>query len=377
MEAKKIFEKYYSRLALEGFLKALVLGLIAGFAAEFIVAFVTWMVSFNGLWISIAAGVVVAAGVTALLYFKKFRPTAKQIARRVDRLGLEERLITMTELEGDDSYIALRQREDAQAKMREVEAKAIKLRLSKLAIAFAAVFMALGVSMTTITGLAASGEISGGDDFFEDVFPEPPVYFEVSYIADDGGEILENADQIVLKGDDALPVLAIPDDGYMFAGWSDELEKNDPDYVPDPARTDLNVQQDIIVHATFMLVQEGEGQGGGNGEESDKPQEGQDGEGDQPSDAPSQDQSDSGSDGEQQDQDSQQGQDGQPGQEPGQDGDGAGGQYEENNQIWDGDTYYRDLLDEYLAKAQEYLENNEDLPPELRDIIESYFDIIE
>ena len=137
MDAKKIFEKYYSRLALEGFLKALILGLIFGFAAEFIVAFATWMASYNGLWISIAAGVAVAAGMTALFYFKKFRPTAKQIAKRVDRLGLEERLITMTELEGDDSYIALRQREDAQKKMREVEAKEIKLRLSKLAIAFA------------------------------------------------------------------------------------------------------------------------------------------------------------------------------------------------------------------------------------------------
>ena len=376
MDAKKIFEKYYSRLALEGFLKALILGLIFGFAAEFIVAFATWMASYNGLWISIAAGVAVAAGMTALFYFKKFRPTAKQIAKRVDRLGLEERLITMTELEGDDSYIALRQREDAQKKMREVEAKEIKLRLSKLAIAFAAVFMALGVSMTTVTGLAASGEISGGDDFFEQVFPEPPVYFEVTYIADEGGEILENADQVVLKGDDALPVLAVADEGYMFKGWSDELEKNDPDYVPDPARTDTNIQESLTVHAEFAPVQEGNGGGGGQSGENDKPQDEQDGDGDQPNDAPSDGQS-GGQNGDSQQQEGQQGQDGQPGQEPGQGGDGAGGSYQENNQIWDGETYYRALLEEYLKKAQEYLENNQDLPPELRDIIDAYFDIIE
>ena len=42
MDVKELFDKYYSRLAREGILKALFCGLIVGFAVNFVVAFIAW-----------------------------------------------------------------------------------------------------------------------------------------------------------------------------------------------------------------------------------------------------------------------------------------------------------------------------------------------
>ena len=127
MDVKELFDKYYSRLAREGMLKALFCGLIVGFAVNFAVAFTAWYYGWNGLWWALGAWVVVTAATTPLFYIKKFKPSAKEVAERLDRLGLEERMITMTELEQDDSYIAFRQREDAKLQLEAVERKRIKL----------------------------------------------------------------------------------------------------------------------------------------------------------------------------------------------------------------------------------------------------------
>ncbi|MCH5164703.1 MAG: hypothetical protein J1F36_06790, partial [Clostridiales bacterium] len=122
MGSKKLFDKYYSRLAREAMLKAFIIGFIAGFAVNIVIAFVTLFFTDFKLWfvVALGAGIIVTAITALLLYFKAFKPTTKKIASRIDSLGLEERLITMTELENDESYIAMRQREDAKAKLNEV-----------------------------------------------------------------------------------------------------------------------------------------------------------------------------------------------------------------------------------------------------------------
>ena len=107
MEPKKLLEKYYSRLAQESFLKSLLWGLVVGFSALLLSAIVCWYVGFKGIWVCIVLFAAATAISTPLFYFCRFRPTIKQTARRVDSLGLEERLLTMTELEGDNSYLSL------------------------------------------------------------------------------------------------------------------------------------------------------------------------------------------------------------------------------------------------------------------------------
>lgn len=126
MNIKELFDKYYSRLAREGMLKALFSGLSVGFAVNFIVAFICWYFNANGLLWSLLALVVTTAIAMPLFYVKKYKPSVKDVAKRLDRLGLEERMITMTEFQGDDSYIAVRQREDARTTLHEVDTKRIR-----------------------------------------------------------------------------------------------------------------------------------------------------------------------------------------------------------------------------------------------------------
>ena len=132
MNAKQLFQKYHKRMVAEGILKATLIGLLAALAVLFVTAAVCWFVGFKGIWLSIVLFVVVLAATAVTVYLVKYRPTTRSIARRVDELGLEERLITMTELEGDDSYIATRQRQDAMESLNKVSALKSPFRLRSL-----------------------------------------------------------------------------------------------------------------------------------------------------------------------------------------------------------------------------------------------------
>ncbi len=341
MDGKKTFDRYYSHLAREGALKALLGGLIAGFAVDFIVAFITWFTPVNGLWIAVGAGVFAAAVTAPVLYFKKFRPTAKKIARRVDRLGLEERLITMTELENDESYIALRQREDAMEKLQRVKTKEIRFQISKALLCVAVCVCILGVGMTAVTALSAAGIVPPGTEVFPPDPFEPVEYIEVNYVVEDVayGYIEGEAEQLIPRGENATPVLAVAEDGWAFQEWSDGY--------PDPAREDLDIREPLTVTAIFQPVDE-------NGEQSDQQPSDP---GDQPENQPNESAS-------------------SPPGDPSQNPERPNEKYEENNQIVDGETYYRDLYEDYLAQALEYLESGEEIPPELREIIEEYLEIL-
>ena len=137
MDVKKLFDKYYSRLEKEAYFKSLFSGLVVGFVVNFIVAFAFWFSEAEGLWWSIGAFVATTA-VASVLFFKyKFKPTNKQVATRLDSLGLEERMITMNECIDDKSVMAKRQREDAKQKLAELNASMVKFVFSKaLIIAF-------------------------------------------------------------------------------------------------------------------------------------------------------------------------------------------------------------------------------------------------
>lgn len=352
MDYKKLFEKHYSRLVREGVLKALLCGLIIGFAVNFVVAFALWFTSLGigaVLAVSIGAGVLVAAIATAGFYFKKFRPTTEKIAKRLDLTGLEERLITMKELENDTSYIALRQREDAQAKLREVDGNRIKIHVSRATVIAASILFVLGSSMTTVTTLSAAGIIESGKETIIDpiVGEDPEEYIPVSYIVEEGGYIegeSEDAEeQLVLKGGYATLVVAVADEGWMFQNWSDGLEE--------PARQDGPITEPLEIYAVFVQVEEG-GEGEGEGGDEGEP-------GDEPSDQPSE----GGEGGDSNDPDS----------DP---NNGAGGKYEEKNQIIDGETYYRDVYEEYYKQAMEILASGGELTEEQKAFIEMYFNIL-
>lgn len=345
----ELFKRYYSRLAKEGFLKAMLWGMIVGGSALLISSFVFWVVEPKLFWISIIIWAVATIIATVVFYFLRFRPTTKMVATRLDKLGLKERMITMTELQNDTSFIAMKQRNDAKTTLNTIGAKNISFLISAPLICIAIVAIFFGAGMTTVTGLSSIGVIKTGSALIDEIVPEePPEYVTVSYLVM-GGAFIEggNPEQMIIKGESTEKINVVPEDGWVFIGWSDGYAE--------PTREDKDVQEDIVVTAILFEIVFEFGDGIGEG------QEGEDG---QPSGENGK--SDENSDDE-----------GNPG--------GPGGSYEPSNQIIDGTTYYKesDRYEESYSEVIDLLENNgklengEELPPEIRAILDTYYQILE
>lgn len=375
MIKKSFFNKHHKRLVLEAVVKAAICGLLAGFCANFLAALASWIFDFGGIWFAIGIGAAVAVIIGVTLFFAKFRPSVQDLAHRVDRLGLEERMVTMLHLQQDDSYIAKLQRENAQAHLKDVEDRKLRMRLPKAISILAAIAMVLGCGMTTVAGLAAQDIIAGGDELIN---PDDPLeeYLPITYLVEGEGYLEGETDQLVLPGEDTTPVVAVPEDGWVFTGWDDGGKS--------PERFEENVQSGAVYIALFEEIgEDGEGgEGDGEGQNGDNNNQ----EGDQAADVPA---------GGENNSDSQQGGQGNEGSGQGSDtdkenggtgegeekgegkgdgkGNGAGGKWDESNQFLDGTQYYGDHKDEYYQWAQDYMDENGDIPPEMQEFFKNYF----
>ena len=287
---------------------------------------------------------------TPAFYFWKFKPNKKAIAMRIDELGLEERILTMTQFENDDSFIARRQRADALEALKTVNASLIPVAVS-LSLILSTVFSGVaGVAMTVVSALSAANVIPDGGEVLN---PEPEIVlneYEVVYeVAEGAGEIFgldddeDGAFQIVIEGDDAAPVVAVPEEGWAFAEWSDGIEN--------PCRQDLNIQGNLTITAIFMELEDGEGGEGGEGEPGDSEQSSdKPGEGEGSSEGESENSSD-------------------------QEGEGAGGKYEPSNQVIDGETYYGGSVYEgAYDSAVDEMDKNGDISEDEKDFIGGYWE---
>ena len=74
-------------------------------------------------------------------------------------------------------------------------------------------------------------------------YAEAPNEFTLSYTTGEGGTLTGETTQVVAFGTDGTPVTAVPNTGYHFVKWSDELTAN--------PRTDLDVTSNLSVTAVF------------------------------------------------------------------------------------------------------------------------------
>ena len=335
-----LFKKYRSKVVKEGLLKSLFCALLIGFLTLTVVGATFWFFGLKYYWVVFVLSAVVF-GVSALLFYKlKYQPTAKKVAKRVDELGLEERIITMQELANDNSYIAKRQREDALSALKSVSANMIKIIISVPLMIAVACSALMSISVTVIHAFVPSGL-----ELLESVQEEKEKkYFEIYYEVQEGEGVIEGETyQKVEKGGITEGVLAIPDDEWMFVSWSDGSE--------DPYREDI-AESDITIYAIFEPIEEnsmsGEGEGNGEGE----------GEG-MPMDAPGEGEGSASS--------------GEPNENPNKQG---GGKYEDINQVVDNNTYYGDLYEGAYEDAIGQIGGGDYSSGE-KDMVGGYFDGIE
>ena len=326
-----IFKKYYARLRRIGVLKAILWGVAIGCIAAFIAAFATWMSYSDGFFLTLGifAGVAVIAALIS--YFRFFKPTTKDVARRVDALGLEERMITMLELEKSDDYIAMRQREDAKQSLERLGMSKLKLGVSLALVLMLSISGVFGLSMTTVTGLSDLGVLPSGAQLIDAAKDKSPENFvEINYFAMDGGIIYGDDEQTVKKGDSTSAVIAVPNDGYRFSRWTDGY--------PYPGRIDKVGDEDITYKAWFLPI------------DADSSEE-----------VPGEDEAND-----------------QPGNKKGDSNSNNpdGSVVANYDYVIDWMTNYEDLFPDYYEMAMEDLSQSEDFSELLKQFIETYFNAL-
>lgn len=381
MERNPLLKKYQSKLVAEGLIKSFMVAMSVAFGVGAIIAFAFWFTPYSGTWYAVGAMIVIAAALTPTFYFCKYRPTDADIARRLDRLGLEERFITMNELQGDTSDLAKLQANDALQKLHSSSvAGSLRIAISWLLFIPLAISFAFGGTAVTVGALADAGVIRSGNEVIENIFsPDDEQYYAIRYTVlgmdlqtgetyeEEGGFIDGNADQIVPIGGDATPVIAVADDDWIFLCWDLNEAMTDPYRCDtqivatgDNAVTDEAGNITVTYTAYFVVLPEGGGDGDGQQGDDEQPPS----EGDQPQDAPS--------DGNEQETPPSPG-DSEPGEDGGNEG---GGDYDkQKDQIIDGKTDYRSVYDDYCEQLMEMLESDE-IPEKYKKIIKDYLGII-
>lgn len=383
MDYSQLYSKYYSRMSKEGWLKSLVFALIVGLAVNGVIALVTWLVGFDmGLWIALGGLVVVTVAATPVFYFRVFRPTEKKVAKRLDSLGLDERIITMLELQNDTSEIASLQRADTAVKVEKADkaekqnGKRSGFKLPVAAVVAVACVGVFGIAFSIVTGLSGYGVIDSGKDVWNNAFSTPAEYSVTyaihgvkekqedkenektkeqlaSYIAyrlaadnsgDDKQEIpayitIGEAKQKVVAGESSGEILYTAKNYYYFVKWVDEYgnEYNrDDGYTP--LRHEDNVNYDIKVEAYFEKVYVCD------------------------------------------DDDNESRYLASNNENSGTGGNGSGNDDVDMNRfdwIIDGNTKYMSEYDKYYDLAMKYLSGSDNLSSEERAMIETYFTILE
>ncbi len=362
-----VFRKYSKRVKTESILRSVLLALAVGSVVLAVTELLSWFFGFKaGIWLGPLLLVAVTAALAPILYFKKYKPSAKEIAARVDELGLEERVLTMTELEGEDSFIARKQREDTVGALRHTNHTLIRVTLSAVIVAALCVGGVFGAGTLTTEALHVAGVIPSGMELLAGETVKKT--YTVTYGVELGeGEIVlyednqpiagqaGKAEFKVTEGEDAPAVYARAknaEEQWVFVRWTDGLR--------DPYRSDIAVSGDIIVGAIFVQLGDidvedpqlppppSAGEGSGDPEDGD-------GSNDQSS--------------------SPQDPSGDPGS--GDEQEGGGTNNDASLQIYDGQTYYGDDYSNAYEEGMGRLGADENLSDKQKGWIQDYFESIE
>ena len=133
MDFNEAMKPYKVKLVLEALLKAVMTGLFFGLALSLVSAlvcrFILLDVSQIPTLITFGIGIVAAITIGIITYVKRFKSGIDKLARRIDALGLDERVTTMVEFKKDRSFVAKVQREDTMDRLSKLNIKQLRLRI--------------------------------------------------------------------------------------------------------------------------------------------------------------------------------------------------------------------------------------------------------
>lgn len=349
MNFKKDFNALYKEYLKSAILKSLIFATSISCAVLFIVSFVFWMVDVKQFWIALIVFGILEIAIF-LIVFHQLKPTDRKLSKKLDELGLQQRVITMYQYQNDNSLMAKIQRNNAIEHINKVNKKLVKLVTPVIVIVLFCVSILSSATTTILAALSSNDVIRSGS---ETIVPVKTIEYEVSYETIGEGFIEGDIFQVVVEGKNATPVLAVPEEGWAFSGWVIDSPQS---YVSnanelDPYRVEENVRSNLVIYAQFIEVEELED----DGEPGDEPNKDE-----KPTPPSSQETTPKPGDGNE-----------------GENG-GAGGRYEENNQVIDGQTYYGDsTFDNAYSDAMDNLQQDSNMSDDLKDIIGDYYSTIE
>lgn len=326
---------YQKQLKKEALLNAALASLRWTGLAIVICAIVWWCCGFGLIWVIPIIAAICFITIFIIEFIHRL-PTLKEVARRIDELGLEERVATAVELKNDDSYIAKRQREDTEKALRDLNSPALKVRVRVVAIIIAIITAICACGFAAVSVLAYKGVIPTLPQMVREKEVAAKCY-KVEFIASKGGSILGEQIQLVYEGEQALAVMAVADNKYCFTRWSDG--NTNPFRVIEP-------QSNIKLTAYFAVINDYDP----DNDKDNNPY---------PDDLPLPG-------------DKEKDDNGMPSPNPNPSTDGNG-RYNENNKYLDGEHNYQDDLDDAIDKAKDTTNNDKNLDGGDRDIIDNYF----
>lgn len=363
MNELDLMKKIKRRIMKEGIIKSLFVGLSVACIVFSVSTLLFWFFGFKaGLWIGVGIFFLLVLTISPLAYYFRFRPMPKTIARRIDELGLEERMITMNELEKDSSYIAERQRKDAMNALHRVDRSMIKIAVSAGLCILMAVTAIIGVNSAIVGALYAVGVIPSGRDLLAQSKPVSTYIISYAVEEESEGDVVfwtqnwEETESAVgdleyEEGEQAKAVLAVPAGNWVFVQWSDG-SKN-------PFRPAFSVYENLSVKAQFVPVDEVGVEDPEMEDLENQMSQNPSGEGSPDENNPS---------GEQE---------GDPNGEPNDESDAGGAHNTASQQIYDGQTYYGDDYSSAYEEAMDRLGSDDDVPDEMKEWITDYYESIE
>ena len=132
MSIKDVLKPFKRRLLAEAWIRSTVLGAMIAAAVAVVLGGVHWFLpqTVTGTGILIAFAVVLVLG-TGLSLVLLYRPTERDTARRLDSLGMDERVETMLEYEHSVSPAARLQREETMTRLQGINSRTLKFSVSK------------------------------------------------------------------------------------------------------------------------------------------------------------------------------------------------------------------------------------------------------
>lgn len=246
MKFEEPLRPFVRRLRLEAWINAAFFAVASGAMSAFLIMLICRIFALSyPFWLLIGLSLGIAVVTAIVTYFVMFRVGMRQVLRRVDEAGLQDRVSMMYEQWGDTSYLAVRQREDTLRRLRAVKPRAIRMKLPLITaiLVFAVALTTVGVAalpprVTHVSDLSIEDDYSIENDEMKKLIVS--IDKKVEELFPDGDVIGDRLNEIISDIKDSI----FDKDGNVREDMKDEEKASELDQAID--RIDDLIRETLV-----------------------------------------------------------------------------------------------------------------------------------